>query len=288
MARGHEVTVFHRGTTEPAELPPVEHVHGDRDGGLGVLGGRTWDVALDTCAYVPRQVREVVQTLADAVEHYGFVSTLSVYPDEMPAGGTERSAVHPAPYPDTEEVDDQTYGPLKVACELEALGGFAGRCLIVRPGYIVGPHDPTDRFTYWVLRASEDGEMLAPAPAEEALQVVDVRDLAAFTLDHLEARTDDVFGVVGPEGSLTWGAFLRGAAEVAGSNPDLTWVDGGSCTSVWATTSTGCFPCGTWSFPACIASTRPRPRRRVCATARSPPPSPTRSRGNRAGIAAPR
>ena len=116
--RGHDVTVFHRGTTEPGDLPAVEHVHGDRDGKLGVLAGRTWDVALDTCAYVPRQVREVVQTLSDAVGHYGFVSTLSVYPDELPPGGTESSPVHPPPYPDTEEVDDQTYGPLKVASQI--------------------------------------------------------------------------------------------------------------------------------------------------------------------------
>jgi 2'-hydroxyisoflavone reductase len=225
--RGHDVTVFHRGATEPADLPTVRHVHGNRDGGLHALEGRRWDAALDTCAYVPRQVHEIVETLAGAVEHYGFVSTLSVYPDELPPGGTERSPVHPPPYPDTEEVDEQSYGPLKVACEHEALAGFSGRCLIVRPGYIVGPHDPTDRFTYWVLRTSLGGETLAPAPPGEALQVVDVRDLAAFTLDHLEARTDDVFGVVGPDAPLTWEAFLRGAADVAGSDLDATWVDGG-------------------------------------------------------------
>jgi 2'-hydroxyisoflavone reductase len=225
VARGHEVTVFHRGTAEPADMPAVEHVHGDRDGGLGVLSGRTWDVALDTCAYVPRQVREVAETLADAVTHLGFISTLSVYPDDMAAGSTEGSPLHPAPYPDTEEVDDQTYGPLKVACEEEALRGFPGRCLIVRPGYIVGPHDTSDRFTYWVRRASKGGEMLAVAP-HEALQVVDVRDLGTFTLDHLEARTNDVFGVVGPGDPLTWESFLGVAADAAGTDPDLTWVDG--------------------------------------------------------------
>ena len=227
VARGHEVTVFHRGTTEPADLPPVTHVHGDRNGGLGALSGGTWDLALDTCAYVPRQVREVVDTLSDAVGHFGFVSTLSVYPDDMPAGGTESSAVHPAPYPDTEEVDDQTYGPLKVACEQEALAGFPGRCLIVRPGYIVGPHDRTDRFTYWVRRAARGGNMLAPEPADEALQVVDVRDLGAFTLDHLEAGTVDVFGVVGPREPLTWEALLGVVAQVSGSDVTPTWVDGG-------------------------------------------------------------
>jgi len=228
-ARGHEITVFHRGTTEPADMPTVEHVHGHRDGGLGALAGRAWDVTLDTCAYVPRQVREVVQTLADAVGHYGFVSTLSVYPDDMTSGSTERSPVHEPPYPDTDEtedVDDQTYGPLKVACEEEALRGFPGRCLIVRPGYIVGPHDPTDRFTYWVRRATQGGEMLAAAPPDEALQVVDARDLGAFTLDHLEARTADVFGVVGPGTPLTWEAFLLAAGEAAETRPDPIWVGG--------------------------------------------------------------
>jgi 2'-hydroxyisoflavone reductase len=226
VARGHEVTVFHRGNVEPPDLPPVEHVHGDRDGGLGVLTDRTWDAALDTCAYVPRQVREVVEAIGGSVDHYGFVSTLSVYPDDLPPDGDEDSPVHGAPFPDTEEITDETYGPLKVRCEQEALAGFAGRCLIVRPGYIVGPHDRSDRFTYWVRRAATGGEMLVPAPSDLALQVVDVRDLGVFTLDHLEARTVDLFGAVGPAAPLTWEAFIASAVAAGGAKPDVAWVDG--------------------------------------------------------------
>jgi 2'-hydroxyisoflavone reductase len=225
VGRGHEVTVFHRGDSEPADLPEVEHVHGDRDGGSGVLRGRGWDGALDTCGYVPRQVRELAEALSDSVGHYAFVSSLSVYPDDTPAGANEDSPTHGPPFPNTEEVDDQTYGPLKVACEREAELGFPGRSLIVRPGYIVGPHDTSDRFTYWIRRAAQGGEMLAPAPEDEAIQVVDVRDLAAFMLDHLEARTNGVFGVVGPGAPLTWAGALSAAVAAGEAGTALTWVD---------------------------------------------------------------
>jgi 2'-hydroxyisoflavone reductase len=225
VARGHAVTVFHRGPVEPDGFPEVEHLHGDRDGGLDVLRGRSWDAALDTCGYVPRIVRESAHLLSDAVGHYGFVSTLSVYPDDTPAGADEETATHRPPSADAEDVTNETYGPLKVACEMEALGAFPGRCLVLRPGYIVGPHDPSDRFTYWVRRAAAGGEMLAPGPPDQALQIVDVRDLAAFTLDHLEAGTNDVFGVVGPAEPLTWGDALASMVDVGGAGTELSWVD---------------------------------------------------------------
>ncbi|MGH2594569.1 MAG: NAD-dependent epimerase/dehydratase family protein [Actinomycetota bacterium] len=225
VARGHDVTVFHRGADEPEGFPDVEHLHGDRDGGVDVLRGRGWDAALDTCGYVPRVVRDSAQLLADAVGTYAFISSLSALPDEAPAGSNEDTPTYQPPFPDTEEITNESYGPLKVACEREAQAAFPGRCLIVRPGYIVGPHDPTDRFTYWVRRARTGGEMLAPGPGDDALQVVDVRDLGAFTLDHLEKQTADVFGVVGPPELLTWSTFLPLVCEVAGSGTSLTWVD---------------------------------------------------------------
>jgi 2'-hydroxyisoflavone reductase len=137
-----------------------------------------------------------------------FVSTLSVSPDNAPAGTNEQSPTHQPPFPDTEKITAESYGPLKMACELEAQAAFPGRCLVVRPGYIVSPHDPTDRFTYWVRRAAGGGTMLAPGPQDLPLQVVDVRDLGEFTLDHLEAGTADVFGVVGPREPLTWSGAL--------------------------------------------------------------------------------
>lgn len=224
VARGHDVTVFHRGPAEPEGFPEVEHVHGDRDGGLGALAGRTWDMALDTCGYVPRQIREVAATFDQRIGHYGFVSSISVYPDGTASGATEMTPTSDPPSTGAEDVTDASYGPLKVACEREALAAFPGRCLIVRPGYIVGPHDPTDRFTSWVRRAAAGGEMLAPESRSQPLQVVDVRDLAAFTLDRLEARTNEVFCVVGPDASLTWGEALPRLVAAGNANTRLTWV----------------------------------------------------------------
>jgi 2'-hydroxyisoflavone reductase len=225
VTRGHYVTVFHRGPAEPEGFPKVEHVHGDRDGGLDPLRGRTWDVAIDTCGYVPRVVRDSARLLSNAVASFIFISTLSVYPDHAPAGGTEETPTHQPPFPDTEEITAESYGPLKAACELEAQNAFPGRCLVVRPGYIVGPHDPSDRFTYWVRRAASGGRMLAPGPMEQPLQVVDVRDLGAFTLDRMEEGRDDVFGVVGPREPLNWGEALTAVVKAGRGSTKLVWVD---------------------------------------------------------------
>lgn len=222
--RGHDVTLFHRGTSEPEDLPQVEHLHGDRDGQLDVLLGHKWDAALDTCAYVPRAVREASAVLHDSVDHYTLISTLSVHPDDRPAGSTEATPIREPLFLETEEVNWRTYGPLKVACESEALRGFAGRCMIVRPGYIVGPHDPTDRFTFYVRRAASGGEMLAPGPPEAPIQVVDARDLGAFMLDRMEAGDVNTYGVVGPERRIAMRDVLQTAREVAGADTRFTWV----------------------------------------------------------------
>jgi 2'-hydroxyisoflavone reductase len=187
IRRGHDVTVFHRGSTEPNGFPNVRHLHGDRDGGLDALAGTRWDAALDTCAYIPRLVRELASVIGDTLDHYTFVSTLSVLGDPIPAGATEETPVFGPPFPDTEDITNETYGPLKVACEVEARTAFADRLLIIRPGYIVGPYDPTDRFTYWARRPAAGGEMLAPGPPDAPFQVVDARDLGAFMLDRIEA-----------------------------------------------------------------------------------------------------
>jgi 2'-hydroxyisoflavone reductase len=225
VERSHRVTVFHRGQAEPADMPAVDHVHGDRDGGLDALGDRTWDAALDTCGYVPRVVRDAARLLAGRTDLYAFVSTLSVHADELPAGGNEDSPVHQPPFPDTEEVTGETYGPLKVACELavtEEVG--EDRAFVIRPGYIVGPHDPTDRFVSWLRRAGAGGTMPVPGRPDEPLQVVDVRDLGAFILDGIEAGRTGTYAVVGPGEPLTFERFLRTAVEVAGATTDLVWI----------------------------------------------------------------
>jgi len=227
VGHGHDVAVFHRSVSEPEDFAAVEHLHGDRDGQLGLLRGRSWDAVLDTCAYIPRAVREAAVVLQDFAGHYTLVSTLSVHPDDMPAGSTERAAIHRPPFPQTEMVTEQTYGPLKVACEHEAKAAFGNRCLIIRPGYIVGPHDPSDRFTFYVRRAAGGGEMAAPGPPDAPLQVIDVRDLAAFMLGRVEAADSGVFGVAGPGECIGMRDVLETARDVADADTTFTWMSEG-------------------------------------------------------------
>ena len=223
--RGHEVTVFHRGRSEPDEVNGIEHVHGDRHKDLDRLRGRTWDATLDTCAFVPRDVRALVDAVGDRVGHYTFVSSLSVHPEDLPVGATEETATLPPPSTDTEEVTDETYGPLKVATEREAAEAFPGGVLVIRPGYIVGPNDPTDRFTFWVRRAAAGGEMLAPGPPEAPVQGIDARDLGAFVLDRIEAGDTDTYGVVGPGEPATMADVLSAARAAGEADTRFTWVD---------------------------------------------------------------
>ncbi len=165
LSRGHEVTLFNRGQTNPELFPKAERITGDRDGGLDALAGRSWDAVIDTCGYFPRIVRASAEALADSVGTYVFISTISVYADlskrvdeSAPVGTIEDETV--------EEFGDefQNYGSLKALCERAVQDVFDGRALIVRPGFIVGPHDPTDRFTYWPVRVARGGTMLAPGP----------------------------------------------------------------------------------------------------------------------------
>jgi 2'-hydroxyisoflavone reductase len=224
VRRGHEVTVFHRGESEPAGFPRVEHVHGDRKAGLDGLAG-AWDAVLDTWAFVPREVENLADEIGDRIGLYALVSSLSVHPDDLPVGATEETPTHPPPYPDTEEVTDETYGPLKVATELEAAERFDGRLLVVRPGYIVGPHDPTDRFTYWVRRAAAGGEMLAAGPPDGPVQGIDARDLGAFVLDRIEAGDTETYGVVGPAEPVTMAEVLDAARAAGGADTTIEWAD---------------------------------------------------------------
>jgi 2'-hydroxyisoflavone reductase len=222
IERGHEVTLFHRTPTEL--FPQAEHVIGDREQGVDALAGRTFDAVVDTCGYVPRAVRASAELLAGS-GWYGFISSLSAHPEDMPPGGTEDSPIFEPPFPDTEEVTDETYGPLKVACEREVIDVFGDRACVIRPGFIVGPHDPTDRFTSWVRRGATGGEMLAPAPADYGLQWVDARDLAAFVLGLAESATPGVFGVVDRAPTMTLGDLIGAAAAAADADTRVAWVD---------------------------------------------------------------
>ena len=220
---GHDVTVFHRGTGQDV-WPEAEHVHGDRDGGLVALAGRSFDAVVDFCAYVPRQIDEATATLPD-VGRYVFISSVSAHAEDARAGATEDDDVHQPPFPDTEEITWQTYGPLKVASEraLETARGDAAT--VVRPHYIVGPHDPTDRFTYWVRRGTAGGRVLAPGPAEQPLQWIDARDLAAFILHVCEADIAGTFNIATPPRAHTFAELLETAAGATGASLRVAWCD---------------------------------------------------------------
>ncbi|HET9671746.1 MAG TPA: NAD-dependent epimerase/dehydratase family protein [Actinomycetota bacterium] len=225
VRRGYDVTVFHRGTSEPEGLPEVEHLHGDRTTSLASLSGRSWDAVLDTWAFVPREVRELAEAVGDRVGLYAYVSSLSAHPDDLPEGATEETPVHPPPYPETEDVTDETYGPLKVASELQARASFPGRALVIRPGYIVGPNDPTDRFTWWVRRASSGGRMLAAGPPEAPIQGIDARDLGAFVIERIEAGDPSTYGVVGPSPPATFGDVVSMARSAGDADTEVVWAD---------------------------------------------------------------
>jgi 2'-hydroxyisoflavone reductase len=219
---GHEVTVFHRG--QGADVwPDAEHVHGDRDGGLGVLSGRAFDAVVDFCAYVPRQIDEAAKAFSDA-GRYVFISSVSAHLDSARAGATEDDDVHQQPFPDTEEITWETYGPLKVASE-HALESRGDAATVVRPHFIVGPHDPTDRFTSWVRRAAAGDRVLAPGPADEPLQWIDARDLAAFLLHVCETDLAGTYNIATPPRRHTLGELLDTSANAGGAMLDVAWCD---------------------------------------------------------------
>jgi 2'-hydroxyisoflavone reductase len=223
LDRGHRVTLFHRGSTNPDVLPEADRILGDRDGGLEALRGGSWDCVCDVCGYVPRLVRDSVAALGEAAPHYAFVSTISVYADLSRPGADESAPLHAPPDPPTEEITRKSYGPLKAACEPE-LGRFPGRTLVIRPGLIVGPHDPTDRFTYWPVRIARGGDVAAPGGPGRPVQIVDVRDLAAWTVRRLEDRAEGAYNVTGPAVPLTLGEVLERCRALTGSDARLRWI----------------------------------------------------------------
>jgi 2'-hydroxyisoflavone reductase len=224
LGRGHDVTIFHRGGGSDDPWPEAEHIHRDRHDGFDPIAGRSFDAVVDTCGYVPRELREAAAAFAD-VRSYAFISSLSVHSEDARSGATEDDDLWQPPFPDTEEITWETYGPLKVASEEVLRERFGDRALLIRPGYIVGPFDPTDRFTYWVRRAARGGEMLAPAPADYPMQWVDARDLAAFVLDLCEREASGPFSVVTRPGAHTLGQLIETGARAAGADTTVTWVD---------------------------------------------------------------
>jgi len=225
LGRGHQVTTFTRGTHDDVLPSAVERLTGDRDGDMNALAGQSWDAVIDTSGYIPRVVGASARLLAEQAGFYIFVSSISVYKDWPGVSAIDESyAVSTLEDPSVEEVNGETYGPLKALCEREVKAAFAGRCAIVRPGLIVGPYDPTNRFTYWPDRVARGGEILAPGRPESLTQIIDARDLADWLVTLAERHTAGIFNATGPDHPLTMVSALETMRGVSGSEARFTWV----------------------------------------------------------------
>jgi 2'-hydroxyisoflavone reductase len=222
LARGHDVSIFTRGRTNPDLFPEVERLRGDRDGDLRALEGGRWDAAVDTSGFVPRVVRASAELLRKAVGHYTFVSSGSVYADHS-RRNVESSALAELEDPASEDVETD-YGALKAACERIVAEVYGERALVVRAGLIVGPHDPTGRFTYWPVRVARGGDVLAPEPRDARVQLIDVRDLAEWIVRMAEAGRGGVYNAVGPEPRPTLEELLETCRAVANPSARFVWV----------------------------------------------------------------
>jgi len=233
VERGHRVTIFTRGRTE-ADIPEVEHLVGDRNNDLSALEGRSWDVVLDNNARDYRWVRLSAELLKDAAEHYLFVSSLSAYAGEATGfeGGEgvfwepvmdESSPLFTRP-PDFRDGEEAPYGLSKTLGEEAAEAAFPRRTTVVRPGLIVGPGDPTDRFTYWPVRIHRGGEVLAPGSGDDATQIIDVRDLSEWIVRLAEDGAFGAFNATGPEARMSMDEMLYGIRAITSTPVRFTWV----------------------------------------------------------------
>ncbi len=224
--RGHEVTLFNRGKTNPGLFPEVEKLIGDRDGKLEALRGRKWDAVVDTSAYVPRHARLAAELLRDAVQHYVMISTISVYPKfgETRDAIDEDTAVGTLADESVEQVTGATYGPLKARCEQAVEAALPGRAAHVRPGLIVGPRDPTDRFTYWPARVHRGGEILAPGDGSAPVQFIDVRDLGEWIVHLIDNGITGTYNATGFDGRVSMQEFLHGCKCAVNHACSFTWV----------------------------------------------------------------
>jgi 2'-hydroxyisoflavone reductase len=231
VADGWEVTLFNRGKSDPGLYPDLEALVGDRDpevgDGLAALRDRQFTAVVDTSGYFPRHVAASAKLLADHVEHYVFVSSVSAYATHETPGADESDtlAVLDDPTVETMGEDFGNYGGLKVLCERAAEAAMPGRVTNVRPGFIVGPRDPTDRFTYWPVRYARGGRMLVPGTPSDPIQIIDVRDLGAWLVRLCADQRTGVFNAVGPGTPLSMGDVLAACGEGIATPPELTWVD---------------------------------------------------------------
>lgn len=238
LARGHEVTLFNRGRTNTHLFPEVEKLVGDRSDDLSALENREWDVVIDNHATLPRWVRQTAQLLKNSASQYIHVSTISVYApasyDNAEPGSPAEDAARigeasplaqlPASHDGSEDVTGQTYGPFKWMAEQEARDAFGDRATVVRPGLIVGPGDPTDRFTYWPVRIDRGGDVLAPGDGQDAVQIIDARDLTAWIVRLAESGTAGTFNAAGPSSRLSMSEMLGGIRAATTAPIRFQWV----------------------------------------------------------------
>lgn len=224
LARGHEVAHFNRGRTAPPD-PRVQTIHGDRGGPEALRRAKgPWDAVLDSSGYLPQVVARSCAAFAD-VPRYLFVSSISVYSAFDAPSFDERAAVAPPPSPLPDAMTPALYGPLKTGCEEAVRGTFGERATIVRPGLVVGPRDPTDRFTYWPVRVARGGKVLAPGRPSRRVQFIDARDLGEFMVELLEREATGTFNATGPREPVTMEEVLATCNVVAGSDATFAWAD---------------------------------------------------------------
>jgi 2'-hydroxyisoflavone reductase len=222
-ARGHTLTLFNRGKTRPGLYPDIEKLQGDRDGKLEALEGRTWDAVVDTSGYVPRIVKMSAELLAPSIGQYIFISTISVYDDTRQPGADETAPLVTLSDPASEDVR-ANYGALKALCEQAAEAAMPKRVTTIRPGLIVGPGDQTGRFTHWVTRTADGGEVLAPGDGSTPTQWIDSRDLGAWIVRMIEQNATGTYNALGPDRRVTMKELLETCNAAAGNKAQLTWV----------------------------------------------------------------
>jgi nucleoside-diphosphate-sugar epimerase len=225
VSGGADVSLFGRGKTGAGLFPGLTRLTGDRDtGDYAALRDGSWDAVVDVSGYVPRHVGQAMDALGDRAGRYLFISSHAVYRREGVQPGSTEDAPRRSPRRDTEVLDDETYGPLKVACEDDVMARYGSRAAIVRAGKVAGPHDPSDMFTYWVRRAARGGRVALPGDPDQPVQVIDVRDLARLTLRLLADGRHGAFQAVGPAEPVTLGGLIETCARAAGTQTEIVQV----------------------------------------------------------------
>lgn len=230
LKRGHEITLFNRGSNNEI-FPEVEKLIGDRDRDVSLLGNRKWDVVMDTCGFAPHQMKKIAAVLGNNVDHYTYISSISVYKDWIPPHITEDYHLQSMPSDKLKEVEDgalspyEYYGALKVLCEEEAEKHWPGRVLHVRAGLLVGPFDYTDRLPYWVKRVAQGGKVLVPGRPDRPVQLIDIKDVATWVFNMAEKREAGTFNVTGPNEELTFEELLNTCKVITNSDAEFVWAE---------------------------------------------------------------